>query len=279
MTRQRKIDCHTHIVNQKIFDAYCQAPGTGDYAMVMEFLPHFATQEMPDDSWDLCDGNEKLFLCPSVDIHADIPRQLDAIARKMAQRPGCRVVGLKIFLSYQTGRADDERMMPIYDFAAANGLSVTFHTGYPSYHLPYENDMEGSKVKYVANVARRYPSVNFIVAHMGDPYYDESIQSMHGLPNMFTDFCGAFEPGTEVAADEEGTIEKFAHAIHQYPDTWKQIIYGTDFCPPIWLFEIDKYDYTIRKIFTEDRFEDIYWNNPLRAFPKAAAFLKGASSC
>ena len=134
--------------------------------------------------------------------------------------------------------------------------------------------MEVSRVKYVSNVARKYPGVNFIVAHMGDPYYDESIQAMHGLSNMFTDFCGAFEPGTEVAADEEGTIEKFAHAIHQYPDTHTQVIYGTDFCPPILLFEVNKYDYTIGKIFTEDQFRDIYWNNPLRAFPKVAAYLK-----
>ena len=191
----------------------------------------------------------------------------------MAQRPGCRVVGLKIFLSYQTGRADDERMIPIYDFAKKYGLTVTFHTGLPSYHLPYENDVEGSRVEYVANIAGKYPEVNFVVAHMGDPYYDESIQAMHELPNMFTDFAGAFEPGTGVAADEEGTIDQWAHAIDQYPDTYKQIVYGTDFCPPILLFEIDKYDYAIRKIFTEDKFEDIYWNNPLRAFPKAAEYI------
>ena len=279
MIKMRKLDCHTHIVNHSILDRYFECPGGGSYALVMEFLPHFATEEMPDCSWDLCDGNEKLFLCPSVDIHKDIPAQLEAIRQKMAARPGCRVVGLKIFLSYQTGRADDARMLPIYDFCREMGLSVTFHTGYPSYHLPYENDMEGSRVKYVSNVAKRYPEVNFICAHMGDPYYDESIQAIHGLPNMFTDFCGAFEPGTEVAADEEGTIEKFAHAIHQYPDTYKQIVYGTDFCPPILLFEVDKYDYTINKIFTPDQFEDIYWNNPLRAFPKAAHYLnmKGPS--
>ena len=273
MCTQRKIDCHTHIVNKQIFDQYISMPNVGDYAIVMEFLPHFATEEMPDHSWELCNGNERLFLSPSIDIHKDIPSQLERIQAKMAAYPNCRVVGLKLFLSYQTGRADDSKMMPIYDFAKKHGLSVTFHTGYPSYHLPYENDMEGSKVKYVSNVARRYPEVNFIVAHMGDPYYDESIQAMHGLTNMFTDFCGAFEPGTEVAADEEGTIKKFAHAIHQYPDTWKQVIYGTDFCPPIWLFEIDKYDYTIAKIFTEDRFEDIYWNNPLRAFPKISHYI------
>lgn len=269
-----KIDCHTHIVNQEIYDQYLATSAGENYALVMEFLPHMTTEALPDHAWDLCDGSEKLFLCPCVDIHRDIPAQLAAIEEKMRARPGCRVVGLKIFLSYQTGRADDARMLPIYHFAKKHRLSVTFHTGYPSYHLPYENDMEGSKVKYVSNVARRYPEVNFIVAHMGDPYYDESIQAMHGLENMFTDFCGAFEPGTEVAADEEGAIEKFAHAIHQYPDTYRQVIYGTDFCPPILLFEIQKYDYTIGKIFTEDQFRDIYWNNPLRAFPKVAAYLE-----
>ncbi len=274
MTKQRKIDCHTHIVNRQICTQYFDCPGGGDYALVMEFLPYMQKENMPDESWDLCDGNEKLFLCPSVDIHKDIPAQLAVIEEKMAARPGCRVVGLKIFLSYQTGRADDERMMPVYDFAAKHGLSVTFHTGLPSYHLPYENDVEGSRVEYVANVARKYPQVNFIVAHMGDPYYNESIQAMHGLTNMFTDFAGAFEPGTEVAADEEGTIMQWADAINQYPDTWQQIIYGTDFCPPILLWEIDKYDYTINKIFTPDQFDDIYWNNPLRAFPKVAEYLK-----
>ncbi len=270
----RKIDCHTHIVNREILSQYLQATGGQDYALVMEFLPYMQKPEMPDESWELCDGSKNLFLCPSIDIHRDIPAQLARIEEKMAARPGCRVVGLKIFLAYQTGKADDERMFPIYDFAEAHGLSVTFHTGYPSYHLPYENDMEGCKVKYVANVARRYPNVNFIVAHMGDPIYDESIRDIHGLENMFTDFCGAFEPGTDVAADEEGTIEKFAHAIHQYPDTWRQVLYGTDFCPPILLFEVEKYDYTIAKIFPKERFEDIYRNNALRAFPKLAEFLE-----
>ena len=273
MTRQRKIDCHTHIVNNEISTQYFECPGGGDYAMVMEFLPYMQKENMPDESWDLCDGNKRLFLCPSIDIHKDICAQLDIIEEKMAQRPGYRVVGLKIFLSYQTGRADDERMMPIYEFAKKHGLTVTFHTGLPSYHLPYENDVEGSRVEYIANIARKYPEVNFVAAHMGDPYYDESIQAMHELPNMFTDFAGAFEPGTEVAADEEGTIDQWAHAINQYPDTYKQIVYGTDFCPPILLFEIDKYDYAIKKIFTEDQFEDIYWNNPLRAFPKAAEYI------
>lgn len=274
MTIQHKIDCHTHIVNREIYNRYFRHPGGGDYALVMEFLPHFATEDMPDNSWDLCDGNERLFLCPSVDIHKNIPAQLVIIEKKMRDRPGCKVVGLKIFLTYQRGRADDEKMRPIYDFASRHGLAVTFHTGLPSYHLPYENDMEGSKIKYICNAAREYPDVSFIAAHMGDPYFDESAEAMHGLDNVFTDFCGAFEPGTDVAADEEGFIARFAHAVNLYPDMYRQVLYGTDFCPPILLREIEKYDYAIDKIFTPDKFRDIYWNNSLRAFKKVAEYIK-----
>ena len=58
-----------------------------------------------------------MFLSPSIDIHKEILPQLSAIEEKMLARPECKVVGLKIFLTYQKGRADDEKMMCIYDSA------------------------------------------------------------------------------------------------------------------------------------------------------------------
>lgn len=103
MENQRRIDCHTHIVNQKIKDAYYQNPG--GYAIIMEFLPQFANAQMPDESWQIAAADERLFLSPSIDIHKEILPQLSAIEEKMLARPECKVVGLKIFLTYQKGRA------------------------------------------------------------------------------------------------------------------------------------------------------------------------------
>ena len=59
MENQRRIDCHTHIVNQKIKDAYYQNPG--GYAIIMEFLPQFANAQMPDESWQIAAADERLF--------------------------------------------------------------------------------------------------------------------------------------------------------------------------------------------------------------------------
>lgn len=264
----KKIDCHTHIVNEHIKEEYFLR--TNGYAIVMQFLEKFSDKIGPDDSFLTVYKDKRLFLCPCIDISAEIQPQLDEIERYINDN---RIVGLKIYLTYQTGRADDERLLCVYRFAQKHHLSVTFHNGLCSLVLPSDNDMEGSNAIYVARVAEQFPDVNFVIAHMDDPRFENCIQLVHSHNNIFTDFSGAYEPGTKEDADIEGAIKTFAKAINQYPDTYKKILYGTDFCPPINLFAIEEYDYTIKKIFSPEQFEDIYFNNSLRAFPKLKKYI------
>ena len=264
-----KIDCHTHIVNKQIRDEYFSR--TDGYAIVMQFLDKFAEYGFSDDSYNTVKSDERLFLCPCIDISKDIPPQLELIEKNSEQIP---IVGIKIYLTYQTGRADDERMYCIYKFAQKHRLSITFHNGSCSLVLPSDGDLAGSDAAYVKNVAEMFPDVNFIVAHMDDPRYDECIRIVHEHSNMFTDFSGAYEPGTKEGTDMQWAIETFSKAIHQYPDTYKKILYGTDFCPPINLSAIEEYDYTIEKIFTPGQLDDIYYNNCIRAFPRLSEYLK-----
>lgn len=265
----KKIDCHTHIVNHEICREYFAR--TDSYALVMEFLPKFRRSRLPDVSREVIQREPRLFFCPCIDIAGDIPAQLAQIEPEIEKY---RIVGLKIFLTYQAGRADDEKMMPIYEFASRHRLSVTYHTGSCALTLPSDDDLEGSNALYVQNVAKKFPDVNFIVAHMDDPRYDECIPIVHEQENMFTDFCGAYEPGTPEGANMQWAIDTFAHAIHQYPDTYRKILYGTDFCPPINLSAIEEYDETIAAIFKPEQFDDIYFGNALRAFPRLAEYIE-----
>lgn len=267
---KKKIDCHTHIINEQIKNEYFSR--TDGVAIVMQLLDKFQSGSLRDDSPETVRHDERLFLCPCIDISRDIPSQLKMVEEEI---PRNRIVGLKIYLTYQRGRADDEKLQCIYDFARKHRLSITYHTGSVSLVLPSDGDLEGSNAIYVARMAEKYPDVNFIVAHMDDPRYNECIRVMHEHDNMFTDFSGAYEPGTKEGGDMQWAIDTFAHAIKQYPDTYKQILYGTDFCPPINLTAIEEYDYTIEKIFSPEQFEDVYYNNCLRAFPKLAEYLKG----
>lgn len=264
-----KIDCHTHIVNEEIRAAYFAR--TDGCAIVMEFLDRFRVPGMEQDVYAAVQGDKRLFLCPCIDISREIPPQL---ARIETLLDSYQIVGLKVYLTYQAGRADDARMMPIYDFARRHRLTVTYHTGSCSLVLESDNALEDSNAIYVQNVAKLYPDVNFVVAHMDDPRYDACIRIIHEQPNMYTDFSGAYEPGTPEGGSMDWAIETFARAIHQFPDTYRKILYGTDFCPPINLEAIEDYDVTIGRIFEPEQFEDIYCRNCLRAFPRLADYLK-----
>lgn len=98
-------------------------------------------------------------MCPCIDIKQPIEPQLAALEPDLDRH---KVVGLKIYLSYQAGRANDPKLDPVYAFAQRHQLSVTFHTGLCSLVLPSDQDLEGSSARYIAQAAERYPDVNFI---------------------------------------------------------------------------------------------------------------------
>ncbi|MBR5743312.1 MAG: amidohydrolase family protein, partial [Clostridia bacterium] len=128
-----KIDCHTHIVTPEIRDEYFSR--TDGWALVMQF---------PDSIYPnpLCAetvrSDPRLFMCAAVDLKGDIPSRLREI-EPMIERD--KIVGLKIYLNYQTGRASDEKLFPVYDFARKHRLTVTFHTGLCSLVLPTDKDL------------------------------------------------------------------------------------------------------------------------------------------
>ena len=101
----RKIDCHTHIINEKIRDEYFSR--TDNPAIVMQFPESIL--ENPDTVRTV-QGDPRLFLCPCVDLKREIAPQLRNIEAHLDE---WKVVGLKIYTSYQAGRADGERMLPM----------------------------------------------------------------------------------------------------------------------------------------------------------------------
>lgn len=262
----KKIDCHTHIYNEQIRAEYFSR--TSGYAIVMQ-LPERILPN-PDCAKTVM-SDPRLFLCPCIDLKQPIPPQLAVIRPNLEKH---KVVGLKIYLTYQQGRASDEALLPVYEFAEKHGLSVTFHTGLCSLVLPSDGDMEGSDARYIGEIAEKFPKVNFVIAHMDDPRFTDCIRIVSQHENLFTDFSGAYETGTKEGGDVAGAIATFAAAIHSQPGMARKILYGTDFCPPINLGQLAEYDQSIEEIFPEKDFPSIYCENCLRAFPRLKKYLK-----
>ena len=261
----KKIDCHTHIVTPEIRDEYFSR--TDGYALVMQ---------MPDSIMPnpLCVetvlSDDRLFLNAAIDLKRDIPGQLRELEPDIEAH---KLVGLKIYLTYQRGRANDDRMYPIYEFAQKHRLTVTFHTGLCSLVLPTDNDMEGSNAKYIELAARDFPEVNFVIAHLDDPRFTDCVEILARNDNLFSDVSGAYETGTKEGNDVDGAIEIFREAILSQKGTEKKILYGTDFFPPINLAQLDEYDTTIERIFQPKDYDAVYFENCLRAFPRLREYI------
>ena len=262
------IDCHTHIINDSIRKEYFSR--ADNPALVMQFPD--AILSNPDTVRTVQD-DPRLFLCPCVDLKEEIPPQLERIE---AHLEDWKVVGLKIYTSYQKGRADDPLLLPVYEFADRLRLAVTFHTGLCSLVLPSEQDLEGSAAAHIAKAAEAFGGVNFVAAHMDDPHMAACCRLCAQHPNLYTDFSGLFEDGYE--SDWDVLVENYSAALRQAQDPEqdiaKHILYGTDFCPPIGLADIERFRTFIGQLFTPEEQEDLYYSNALRAFPRLAAYLK-----
>ncbi len=255
-----KIDCHTHIVSPEIRDEYFSR--TDGWALVMQFPSSIFPNPRCAET---VRSDPRLFLCAAVDLKAPIAGQLERIEPRIEED---KIVGLKIYLTYQKGRASDEKMLPVYEFARKNRLTVTFHTGLCSLVLPTDKDLEGSSAAYIELAARAFPDVNFVIAHLDDPRYEECVEILSRNENLFSDVSGVYETGAKEATDVEGTIRNYDRILHSRPGMEKKILYGTDFCPPINLDRIPEYEYTMDSIFPAETRADIYRGNCLRAFPR-----------
>lgn len=260
------IDCHTHIVSREIRDEYF-ARVDNRYALVMQFP---ASIMKNSECLETVESDRRLFLCPSIDLNAPITHRLKEIEKMLTRY---QIVGLKIYLTYQRGKADDPPLFPVYEFAARHRLSVTFHTGLCSLVLPSDDDMDGSDARYIGHAAELYPEVNFIAAHMDDPRFDSCMEVVSTHKNVFTDISGAYETGTSYGADVDAAIDLFKKSTDKYPEAYTQMLYGTDFCPPIKLGQLDEYDYSLDRMFLREYHSAIRYDNALRAFPRIAEFL------
>jgi predicted TIM-barrel fold metal-dependent hydrolase len=100
--------------------------------------------------------------------------------------------GLKIHPGEGRFYPDDPILGPVYEAMVERGLPVVSHGGLdivnpdPSYTRPAA----------FAGVAEQYPDLKLVIAHLGNNFFDESVQMAARYPNLFFD-TSAVIPGDE----------------------------------------------------------------------------------
>jgi len=137
---------------------------------------------------------------------------------------GC--VGLKFIEPYRD--YDDECFFPIYAKAEELGMPILFHTGILGGGDPPPRGIRGissarMKPEFLDTVARAFPDLVIHGAHLGNPWYEISLEIMRYNRNIYWDLCGTTLT-KKMTADwwtriqwERESRKQFLYATDEYP--------------------------------------------------------------
>lgn len=89
---------------------------------------------------------------------------------------------------------DDPSYTPIYQRAEQYGMVVLFHTGIvmrPNPDMPTDVSVDRMRVTLLDNIARRFPKLTLIAAHLGNPDYAWAAEIGRWNPNLYFDLSGS----------------------------------------------------------------------------------------
>ena len=98
-----------------------------------------------------------------------------------------RVRGLKLYPGYEPFYPNDVKFAPLYDLAAEMNVPVMIHSGdtfTPKGKLKYSHPL------HVDEAAVDFPGVNFVICHLGSPWFRDCMEVVYKNKNVYTDISG-----------------------------------------------------------------------------------------
>jgi uncharacterized protein len=135
--------------------------------------------------------------------------------REGHERYGMR--GIKLLPMYANFYPHEERLDPLWRYATEYQLPVLLHTGTT---FVAKAPIDCTLPRHLDVVARRFPDVKLILAHLGHPYEAETIVVIRKHPNLYADVSAlTYRPWQ---------LFHSLMLVHEY-NVWEKILFGTDY--------------------------------------------------
>ncbi|NKB68777.1 MAG: amidohydrolase family protein [Candidatus Latescibacteria bacterium] len=125
--------------------------------------------------------------------------------------------GIKLLSMYAGFFPHDERLDPLWEYATQHHLPVLLHTGTT---FVSQAPLECTLPRHIDAVARRFPQVKIIMAHLGHPYEGECVVVIRKHPNVYADVSALhYRPF------------QFYHSLMlvQEYGVWDKLLFGSDY--------------------------------------------------
>ncbi|RJX38187.1 amidohydrolase [Paenibacillus pinisoli] len=222
-------DCHTHLFGPGMCSGPTEAAIKRAWGPDMEIL---ATPEMHEEATAGCSGSIVLAMaahatglvvpneyvaeyCAKVSSRrfgfASVdPSDPDAVVKFETAIRELNLKGLKLGPIYQNFYPDAKEHFPLYAKAEELGVPILWHQG--TSFVP-EGYLDASRPAMLDPIARAFPKLKMIVAHMGHPWIDECISLVRKHPNLYMDVSALGSRPWQfynalVSAQEYGSVHK-----------------------------------------------------------------------
>jgi len=146
---------------------------------------------------------------------------------------------------------DDKSYWPIYERAEKYGMILLFHTGIvmrPNPDVPADISVDRMRPTTLDNIARRFPKLTMIGAHLGNPDYAWAAEIARWNPNLYFDLSGS----TLIKLQENYQIFKSIfwwssvvspHTPKSSTSAFEKVVFGSD----VFGGEIEEFDREIER--------------------------------
>lgn len=121
----------------------------------------------------------KLFGFASINPHdEDASSQLEFAVKKLG------LAGLKLAPIYQNFYPDDKKYFPIYAKANELNIPILWHQGTSFVSNGF---LDASRPAALDPIARTFPELKMVIAHLGHPWHGECVSVIRKNPNVYAD--------------------------------------------------------------------------------------------
>jgi predicted TIM-barrel fold metal-dependent hydrolase len=125
--------------------------------------------------------------------------------------------GIKLLPMYANFYPQESRLDSLWSYATKHRLPVLLHTGTT---FVAKAPIDCTLPRHLDDVARRFPDVTIILAHLGHPYEGETVAVIRKHPNLFADISALFYRPWQLFHS--------LMLVHEY-NVWEKLLFGTDF--------------------------------------------------
>jgi len=258
------IDAHIHFCQEPRFDQIAELAGhenTGSH-LKDQYAAHNIVHGivMGNRSLQLSAHNypEYLSYCVGLDrtcfIAGDVTEQAYWVEKHL-QRKNC--VGIKLYPGYNHFYIYDSLIDPFYQLAMQYKKPVAVHTGLTATSnalLKYSHPLT------LDEAAARYPHVQFIMCHIGNPWIVDAISVIAKNDNVAADLSGLLEGRIDSMPDffeKKHFYINFLKGWLEYLDNYDRLLYATDWP----LANLSNYIEFVAHIIPEKHHDKVFFDN------------------